>query len=153
MYDSMFVIDAHTHIFPEKIARSAVLATGQFYANAHNEQLLAPVGLTNGQGTAEDLLRENKAAGIDRSVVFSTATAARQVESINNFISRECEEHPEFIGLGTMHIDYPDFETEVRRIKSLGSWASSSIRTSSASCSTTTGCCRSMTACAPRVCS
>ena len=116
----MKIIDAHVHIFPDKIARSAVLATGQFYANAHNDQLLAPVELTNGQGTAEDLLRENEKAGITRSVVFSTATTPHQVESINNFISRECAAHSEFIGVGTMHIDYPDFEAEVKRMKSLG---------------------------------
>ena len=120
MYQSMKVIDAHVHIFPEKIAQAAVLATGKFYANAHNEQLLAPAVLTNGQGTPEDLLAEEARAGIDRAVVFSTATTARQVESINNFIARECAAHPEFIGVGTMHINYPDFESEVRRIRELG---------------------------------
>ena len=116
----MKIIDAHVHIFPDKIAEAAVQATGRFYADAHNEELLAPEDLTNCLGTVSDLLAENKEAGISRSVVFSTATAAHQVESINSFIARECAAHSEFIGVGTMHIDYPDFEKEVRRIRELG---------------------------------
>ena len=77
----MKIIDAHVHIFPDKIAEAAVQATGRFYADAHNEELLAPEDLTNCLGTVSDLLAENKEAGISRSVVFSTATAAHQVES------------------------------------------------------------------------
>ncbi len=116
----MKIIDAHAHIFPEKIAAAAVKATGEFYAGAHNEELLAPPDLTHCLGTAEDLIRENAEAGISRSVVFSTATTPHQVESINSFIARECAAHREFIGVGTMHIDYPDFESEVHRIRELG---------------------------------
>ena len=116
----MEIIDAHVHIFPDKIAEAAVEATGRFYANARNEELLAPKDLTNCAGTVSDLLAQNAEAGISRSVVFSTATTARQVESINSFIARECAAHSEFIGVGTMHIDYPDFEKEVRRIRELG---------------------------------
>ena len=116
----MKIIDAHVHIFPDKIAEAAVQATGHFYAEAHNDQMWSPLELTNCRGTVDDLLRENAEAGIDRSVVFSTATTPHQVESINSFIARECALHGEFIGVGTMHIDYPDFEREVRRIKSLG---------------------------------
>ena len=55
----MKIIDAHAHIFPEKIAAAAVKATGEFYAGAHNEELLAPPDLTHCLGTAEDLIREN----------------------------------------------------------------------------------------------
>ena len=116
----MDIIDAHVHIFPEKIASSAVIATNEFYADACSNQVHAPSEFTVYKGTAEDLLARNEAAGIGRSVVFSTATAPRQVESINNFIARNCAEHPSFIGVGTMHIDYPDFEKEVKRIRELG---------------------------------
>ena len=48
----MKIIDAHAHIFPEKIAAAAVKATGEFYAGAHNEELLAPPDLTHCLGTA-----------------------------------------------------------------------------------------------------
>ncbi len=114
------IIDSHVHIFPEKIASSAVIATNQFYSNAKSVQVHSPSSFTIYKGTVEDLLERNKAAGIDKSVVFSTATTPHQVESINNFISRSCAAHDEFIGVGTMHIDYPDFASEVKRIKSLG---------------------------------
>ena len=116
----MKIIDAHVHIFPEKIASSAVIATNQFYSGALSDQVHAPKEFTIYKGTAEDLIERSKKAGIARSVVFSTATAPRQVESINSFIARNCQAHPEFIGVGTMHIDYPDFAGEVQRLKSLG---------------------------------
>ena len=116
----MKIIDAHVHIFPEKIASSAVIATNQFYSGALSDQVHAPKEFTIYKGTAEDLIERSKKAGIARSVVFSTATAPRQVESINSFIARSCQAHPEFIGVGTMHIDYPDFAGEVQRLKSLG---------------------------------
>ena len=114
----MKIIDAHVHIFPEKIASSAVIATNQFYSGALSDQVHAPKEFTIYKGTAEDLIERSKKAGIARSVVFSTATAPRQVESINSFIARNCQAHPEFIGVGTMHIDYPDFAGEVQRLKS-----------------------------------
>ena len=116
----MDIIDAHVHVFPEKIAAAAVAATNRFYAGACSDQVGAPEEFTVYKGTAEDLAARDAAAGIARSVVFSTATAARQVESINSFIAGCCREYPSFIGVGTMHIDYPDFETEVKRIKDLG---------------------------------
>lgn len=116
----MKIIDAHVHIFPDKIAEAAVQATGHFYAETHNDQMHAPANLTGCRGTVADLLQEESEAGISRAVVFSTATTPHQVESINSFISRECAAHSEFIGVGTMHIDYPDFEKEVHRIKELG---------------------------------
>ena len=116
----MDIIDAHVHIFPEKIAASAVIATNQFYSGALSDQVHAPKEFTVYKGTADDLIERSRRAGIGRSVVFSTATAARQVESINSFIARNCAAHPEFIGVGTMHIDYPDFAAEIQRIKSLG---------------------------------
>ena len=116
----MLTIDAHVHIFPPKIAPAAVQATAEFYAGAHTPEFTAPAELAACAGTAEDLLARNAAAGIDRSVIFSTATRPGQVESVNDFIAGLCREHPSLIGVGTMHIDYPDFEAEVKRIRGLG---------------------------------
>ena len=116
----MDIIDAHVHVFPEKIAAAAVAATNRFYAGVRSDQVSAPEEFTVYPGTPADLAARDAAAGIARSVVFSTATAARQVESINSFIAGCCREYPSFIGVGTMHIDYPDFESEVKRIKALG---------------------------------
>ncbi len=116
----MQIIDSHVHIFPEKIAHAAVEATGRFYSNLDLETPPSLETMTQHAGTADELLCIGTEAGISRFLVFSTATAARQVESVNNFIAGQCEAHPEFIGAGTMHIDYENFEAEVDRMRELG---------------------------------
>ena len=116
----MKIIDSHVHLFPEKIAAAAVKATGEFYAGARADYVSVPDHIEPLPGTAEDLLERNARAGVARSVVFSTATRPHQVESVNTFIAALCAEHPEFIGVGTMHVDYPDFDRELLRIRELG---------------------------------
>ena len=61
-------------------------------------------------GTPEKLLEQGKRAGISRFVVHSVATTAHQVRSINEFINREAEAHPEFIGFITLHQDLTEEE-------------------------------------------
>lgn len=114
------VIDSHVHIFQERIAPAAVEATNAFYDGSCNEEIPAPVSLGRLPGTVEDLIPRMARDGIDRAVVFSTATSAHQVEIINSFIRDVCREHPQLIGVGTMHPDYPDFEGELRRMKAEG---------------------------------
>jgi hypothetical protein len=92
------------------------MATNSFYEGACNSEIPEPAALGHLPGTAEDLLPRMKRDGIDRSVVFSTATAPHQVEIINRFIRDVCRENPQLIGVGTMHPDYPDFEGELRRM-------------------------------------
>ena len=99
----MEIIDAHAHIYPEKIASKATETIGAFY----------DIKMQMPEGTADRLIEEGKAAGIQRYVVHSVATTAHQVRSINEFIKRQTEAHPEFIGFITLH---PDLcETEVIR--------------------------------------
>ena len=117
----MRIIDTHVHIFPEKIAAAAVQATSQFYLGAISPEMrVIPDTFSDLGGTAADLTERLARAGIDRAVVFSTATKPQQVESINNFIAAACKQYPQLIGVGTMHIDYPDFGGELRRMKELG---------------------------------
>lgn len=122
----MLITDSHAHIFPEKIAKAAVMATGHFYENVQCGKPVALKDMIHHGGTAKELVEAGKEAGIGRFLVFSTATTPHQVESVNNFIAEECEAHrgqdggPLFIGAGTMHIDYPDFAKELDRAKSLG---------------------------------
>jgi len=104
------IIDFHAHIYPEKIAIKAGQAISKFYEDA-------PVRLS---GTANDLIESGSKAGISKYVVHSAATTAAQVEGINNFIIRECEAHPEFIGFGTIHPDYENYAAELERIKAAG---------------------------------
>ncbi len=96
----MEIINAHAHIYPEKIAAKATDTIGSFY----DIKMQMPVG------TAERLLLDGKRAGITRHVVHSVATTAHQVRSINEFIKRETDAHPEFIGFITLHQDLTEEE-------------------------------------------
>lgn len=116
----MHIIDAHVHIFLPRIALAAVTATNTFYEGAHNAEIPVPIQLGHLPGTPEDLLPRMKKDGIDRAVVFCTATAPHQVETVNSFIRDTCRDNPSLIGVGTMHPDYPDFEGELRRMKEMG---------------------------------
>ena len=96
----MEIIDAHAHIYPEKIAAKATSTIGEFY----------DIKMDMPSGTPEELLRVGRNAGITGFVVHSVATTAHQVRSINGFIQRECEAHPEFIGFITLHQDLTEEE-------------------------------------------
>jgi len=105
----MALFDCHAHIYPEKIAAKAVVGVGEFY------------GLTmTCDGTVNSLLNIGEKAGIDRFLVHSVATSARQVETINNFIAATVREHPQLVGFGAMHADYENKAEELERILSLG---------------------------------
>ncbi len=106
----MKIADTHAHIFPDKIAPAAVKATSRFYFDV-------PI---YGSGTVEGLLEAGAKHGVERFMVFSTATTAHQVQSINNFIAAQCAAHPQFVGVGTMHVDFGDQAAEVERMRSLG---------------------------------
>ena len=96
----MEIIDAHAHIYPEKIAEKATSTIGSFY----------DIKMEMPAGTAQRLLEDGGANGISRFVVHSVATTAHQVRSINEFIKREVDAHPEFIGFITLHQDLTEEE-------------------------------------------
>ena len=104
------IIDAHTHIFPMKIAAKAVASIGDFY----------DLAMHDGQGTAEALLKSGREIGTERYLVCYTATKPAQVKSINDFIWEESALHPEFIPFATMHPDLEDLEQEMERILERG---------------------------------
>ena len=106
----MAVYDCHAHIYPEKIAAKAVEGVGHFYG----------IPMDCPTGTAETLLQIGDEAGIDRFLVHSVATQARQVESINNFLAETVAKEPRFIGFGTMHADYENKVDELERIIGMG---------------------------------
>lgn len=104
------IIDAHAHIFPEKIAAKAAAGIGQFYDL-----------LMDCDGTLPTLLRLCDEAGVDRCIVQSVATIPAQVRSINDFIAESVAAHPDrLVGFGALHPDYEDIEGETRRIVDLG---------------------------------
>lgn len=105
----MAVIDAHAHIYPDKIAAAAVDAVGNFYE----------VNMF-GDGTAAGLLSAKDRSPITHFLVHSVATSVHAVTAINNAIAQACQAHPEFIGFAAMHQDFEDPATELQRAVDLG---------------------------------
>ncbi len=104
------IIDAHCHIYPDKIAQKASDSTGNFY---HIPSLL--------DGKISTLLEHGEKAGFDHYIVQSVATTPKQVSSINNFIANSVSESGgKFTGLGTLHPDSEDIEADVNEILNLG---------------------------------
>lgn len=105
------IIDAHAHIFPDKIAEKAAAGISEFYA-----------GMTmDSGGTLGELLRKGNEAGVDRFLVQSVATVPQQVTAINDYIAGCVKNHPDkLIGFGAMHPDLPDIQGETERLISLG---------------------------------
>lgn len=107
---NFFIIDSHCHIYPEKIAERAVHGTDSFYSTK-----------AHGLGVADNLVLMGKKAGVSAFVVQSVATSAKQVSSINRFISETVKESPETLfGLGTLHPESDDMKRDVDEIVSLG---------------------------------
>lgn len=105
----MKIIDAHTHIFPDKIALRASGNIGAFYGIPMYTDAMVST-----------LKKEGETIGISRFLVCSSAVTADQTVTINDFISTSCKNNPEFVGLGALHPDYGDIEGELDRIKELG---------------------------------
>ncbi len=110
MINGYYVIDAHCHIYPEKIAAKAAGATDKFY------------GVEGyGKGTVSDLKMICKRDGVDHAIVQSVATTPKQVKSINEFIADEVKKSKGFLtGLGTLHPDSEDLSGDIEHIIDLG---------------------------------
>lgn len=107
----MRVIDMHTHIFPDKIADKATVATAEYFV------LPEP---PNHHGKVRELADVLRDAGIDYAMVFSAATGAHQVESIHRFILEQVEKYPQFIPCGTLHAEYENYKEELKFLRDHG---------------------------------
>ncbi len=104
------VLDAHCHIYPDKIAEKAAQATGDFYDM-----------FPKMDGTVATLAKEGEKAGISHFLVQSVATTPRQVSSINRFVAESVEKSDgKMTGFGTMHPDSEDLERDIKELISLG---------------------------------
>ena len=104
------IINAHCHIYPDKIASKAVMGIRDFYD--------LDMSLN---GKTDDLIRNCSQVGVVHYLVHSVATTPKQVKSINEFISYEVKEHPDlFTGFGTLHPDSEDIEGDVNYLLDLG---------------------------------
>lgn len=105
------IINAHAHIFPDKIAQKASEGISAFYGGMKVRY----------DGTLKTLLEEGAAAGVDRYIVQSVATVPSQVRAINDFIAECVKIYPDkLIGFGALHPDFDDIAGEMERIISLG---------------------------------
>lgn len=105
------IIDFHTHIWPDKVAAKALPAL---------EKAADTVPFTN--GTAADLMRSMKEAGVDRSIVLPVVTNPEKTNHINRRAA-EINEKTEETGIfsfGGMHPDTPDMKAEIRACDEMG---------------------------------
>lgn len=103
------IIDAHTHIYPPKIAVKAAENIGRFYG--------LPAYCSGGE---DELLEKGTRLGVSRFLICSVATVPHQVSFINEFIATAQGEHPDrFIGFGALHPDC-DVAAETEKLVSLG---------------------------------
>lgn len=109
IYEKYEIIDAHAHIFPEKIAENATVNIGSFY-----DLPMSSCGLS------EKLIESGSRIGVTHYLVCSTATKPHQVSSINHFIADECAKHSCFCGFGTAHPASENIEADICQIKDLG---------------------------------
>lgn len=104
------VIDAHCHIYPEKIAAKACEGTDRFYGTT----AACP-------GTTKGLIEIMQTGRISRCLVHSVATTPHQVRSINEFISAEVKANPNlFFGFGTLHPESEDIQGDFMHLLELG---------------------------------
>lgn len=106
----MKIIDIHTHIYPDGIARKATESIRDFY-NIHTGNMV---------GTSVELNERRKLAGISKCVVLPVAIRPGRVTEINDYIVSELKSYSEFIGFGTVHAAMPNIADEGERILSMG---------------------------------
>ena len=105
------LIDIHTHIYPDKIARKAADSVRDFYDLEGSLQM---------DGTVDMLLKRGAEAGISHFVVLPVSNGPTHVRSINNFILEQTKTHDNFIGFGTVHAAMDSIGDEVDWILSAG---------------------------------
>ena len=104
------IYDAHTHIFPQKIAKKASESISEFY---YDYPMFSSAGMN-------ELISCEQNAGISNYLICSSAVVPQQTTAINDFISSVCLKEKSFFGLGTLHPDFEDIQGELARIKALG---------------------------------
>ncbi len=106
----MKIIDIHTHIYPDDIARKATDSVRDFYG----------IGDGSMDGTEGMLLSRGKAAGIERYVILPVAIRSDRVQHINDFILQRAKENRCFIPFGTVHAAMDGLTDEVERLLAAG---------------------------------
>lgn len=117
MDEVLNVIDAHVHVFPDKIADKSKENVSRFY-----ELPMYTVG------TSGELKRiadhgfeiDGKRYRFSHQLICSPALSAAQTASINGYIADLVKSEERFIGYGTLHPDNGDYEQVIDSIIELG---------------------------------
>ena len=107
----MRIIDFHTHVYPEAIARKAADNVRSFYDGIGNDSI---------DGRVQTLLAHGDAAGITEFAILPVATKPERTRHINEFIIREASTQPRFYGFGTVHAAMDRLMDEVDYIQANG---------------------------------
>lgn len=102
------IIDFHTHIFPDTIAKKTISKLGSMI----NQQPYT-------DATADGLLRSMKEAGVDYSVVLPVVTRPAQFKNVNAFAA-EVSKRKGIISFGGLHPKTEDYKGELDHIAALG---------------------------------
>lgn len=105
----MKVIDMHTHVYPDAIALKAAQSIRSYYHLGENMD-----------GTVDTLLQRGTAAGVTNYLILPVAVKPEHVRHINRFTLDQMQEHPCFVGFGTIHLDMENLMEEVERIPTMG---------------------------------
>jgi predicted TIM-barrel fold metal-dependent hydrolase len=102
-----YVVDFHTHAFPDRVVDRAMAALSETYG-------ARPVATP----TLSGLLAYMDASGVDLSVVMPVATRPDQVPSINDWAAASCSDR--ILCFGSLHPDLPNPAPEVARMVGMG---------------------------------
>lgn len=108
------IIDIHTHIFPDEVAKKAI------------PKLAATINLPPAMdGTSEGLLAAMSDARIDISVILPVITNVRQFDSIIRFAHalnerRYPENGPRLLSIAGIHPDMADYRKKLTQIHAMG---------------------------------
>lgn len=101
------IIDFHTHMFPDKIAKGTIeYLAGVCKMKAYTD------------GTYEELKKITLDSGVDLSIALPIVTNPKQFRSINEFAAHY-QEKP-VISFGSIHPESEDYKGQLRKIKEMG---------------------------------
>ena len=104
------IINAHCHIYPDKIASRAVMGIKNFYS--------LDLSLN---GKVSGLIEDGNKIGVTHYLIHSVATTPKQVKSINEFIAESVNTNPDiFTGFGTLHPDSENLQEDFDYLIELG---------------------------------
>ena len=106
----MKIIDIHTHMYPDAIARKATDSIRDFYQ-------IDGGGM---DGSIEMLRKRGAEAGISHYVVLPVSNTPNRVRNINEFLLNESRKYEDFTGFGTLHAGMDNIADEAKYILDKG---------------------------------